>query len=51
MVNWLDHEAENKTGVVEKVYGMMAELNGDHAAKGAASVSDAAAEFAMMGIS
>nr|GEZ74891.1 ribonuclease H-like domain-containing protein [Tanacetum cinerariifolium] len=51
MVNWSDHEAENKTGVVEKVYGMMARLNGDHAAKSAASVSDAAAEFAMIGIS
>nr|GEX35633.1 hypothetical protein [Tanacetum cinerariifolium] len=51
MVNWSDHEAENKTGVVEKVYGMMAGLNGDHAAKGAACVSDAAAEFAMMRIS
>nr|GFD52728.1 hypothetical protein [Tanacetum cinerariifolium] len=33
MVNWSDHEAENKTGVVEKVYEMMAGLNGDHAAK------------------
>nr|GFB33865.1 hypothetical protein [Tanacetum cinerariifolium] len=32
-------------------YGMMAGLNGDHAAKGAASVSDAAAEFAIMRIS
>nr|GFC15346.1 hypothetical protein [Tanacetum cinerariifolium] len=51
MVNWSDHEAENKTSVVEKVYGMMVGLNGDHAAKSAASVSDAAAEFAMMGIS
>nr|GFB57576.1 hypothetical protein [Tanacetum cinerariifolium] len=51
MVNWSDHEAENKTGVIEKVYGMMARLNGDHAAKSAASVSDAAAEFAMMGFS
>nr|GEY08529.1 hypothetical protein [Tanacetum cinerariifolium] len=48
MVNWSDHEAENKTGMVEKVYGMMAGLNGDHAGKG---VSDAATEFAMMGIS
>nr|GFC82825.1 hypothetical protein [Tanacetum cinerariifolium] len=26
IVNWSDHEAENKTGVVEKVYGMMAGL-------------------------
>ncbi|GJW42743.1 putative ribonuclease H-like domain-containing protein [Tanacetum coccineum] len=47
MVNWSDHAAENKTGeVVEKVYGMMAGL---HAYS--ADVSDAAAEFAMMGIS
>nr|GFD41985.1 hypothetical protein [Tanacetum cinerariifolium] len=30
---------------------MMVGLNGDHATKGAASVSDAAAKFAMMGIS
>nr|GEX76963.1 hypothetical protein [Tanacetum cinerariifolium] len=51
MVNWSDHEAENKSGVVENVYRMMAGLNGDHAAKGAASVSDAAAEFVMMRIS
>ncbi|GJX81092.1 phospholipase-like protein [Tanacetum coccineum] len=39
---------ENKTGEVEKVYGMMAGL---HADNGGAGVSDAAAEFAMMGIS
>ncbi|GJV36032.1 putative ribonuclease H-like domain-containing protein [Tanacetum coccineum] len=44
MVNWSDHAAENKTGEVEKVYGMMA-------GHGGAGVSDAAAEFAMMGIS
>ncbi|GJV67454.1 putative ribonuclease H-like domain-containing protein [Tanacetum coccineum] len=48
MVNWSDHAAENKTGEVEKVYGMMAGL---HADNGGAGVSDAAAEFAMMGIS
>ncbi|GJR54162.1 ribonuclease H-like domain-containing protein [Tanacetum coccineum] len=48
MVNWSDHEAENKTGEVEKVYGMMAGL---HADKDGAGVSDAASEFAMMGIS
>ncbi|GJY24276.1 ribonuclease H-like domain-containing protein [Tanacetum coccineum] len=41
-------QAENKTGEVEKVYGMMAGL---HADNGGAGVSDAAAEFAMMGIS
>ncbi|GKB10012.1 putative ribonuclease H-like domain-containing protein [Tanacetum coccineum] len=48
MVNWSDHAAENKTGEVEKVYGMMAGL---HADNGGADASDAAAEFAMMGIS
>ncbi|GJU98865.1 hypothetical protein Tco_1328136 [Tanacetum coccineum] len=48
MVNWSDHMAENKTGEVEKVYGMMAGL---HADKGGASVFDAVSEFAMMGIS
>ncbi|GJS10773.1 hypothetical protein Tco_0367569 [Tanacetum coccineum] len=39
---------ENKTGEVEKVYGMMAGLHTDN---GGAGVSDAAAEFALMGIS
>ncbi|GJU39805.1 putative ribonuclease H-like domain-containing protein [Tanacetum coccineum] len=39
---------QNKTGEVEKVYGMMAGL---HADKDGAGVSDAASEFAMMGIS
>ncbi|GJT60937.1 putative ribonuclease H-like domain-containing protein [Tanacetum coccineum] len=48
MVNWSDHAAENKTGEVEKVYGMMAGL---HADNGGADASEAAAEFAMMGIS
>ncbi|GJS12132.1 ribonuclease H-like domain-containing protein [Tanacetum coccineum] len=50
MVNWSDHaaEEENKTGEVEKVYGMMAGLHSDN---GGTDVSDAAAEFAMMGIS
>ncbi|GJU05579.1 hypothetical protein Tco_1122009 [Tanacetum coccineum] len=48
MVNWSDHAADNKTGEVEKVYGMMAGL---HADNGGADASDAAAEFAMMGIS
>ncbi|GJW24737.1 ribonuclease H-like domain-containing protein [Tanacetum coccineum] len=39
-------ETENTTGEVEKVYGMMAGLHAD-----SADASDAAAEFAMMGIS
>ncbi|GKD66810.1 ribonuclease H-like domain-containing protein, partial [Tanacetum coccineum] len=42
------HAAENKTDEVAKVYGMMAGL---HADNGGADVSEAAAEFAMMGIS
>ncbi|GJT43111.1 ribonuclease H-like domain-containing protein [Tanacetum coccineum] len=47
MVNWSDHAAENKTGEVEKVYGMMAGL---HADNGGADVSEAAAlSFAMIG--
>ncbi|GJW25210.1 ribonuclease H-like domain-containing protein [Tanacetum coccineum] len=48
MVNWSDHAAENKTGEVEKVYGMMAGL---HADNGGVDASKAAAEFAMMRIS
>ncbi|GJY64433.1 hypothetical protein Tco_0465893 [Tanacetum coccineum] len=43
-----DHAAENKTGEVEKVYGMMAGLHGDN---GGVDVSDPTAEFAIMGIS
>ncbi|GKC67435.1 hypothetical protein Tco_1100033, partial [Tanacetum coccineum] len=42
MVNWSDHAAENKTGEVEKVYGMMAGL---HADIGDTDVSKAAAEI------
>ncbi|GJX22791.1 ribonuclease H-like domain-containing protein [Tanacetum coccineum] len=37
MVNWSDHAAENTTGEVEKVYGMMAGLHAD-----SADASDAA---------
>ncbi|GJT89715.1 hypothetical protein Tco_1078560 [Tanacetum coccineum] len=46
--NWSDHAAENKTGEVENVYGMMAGLHTDN---GGAGVSNTAAEFALMGIS
>ncbi|GJT22203.1 ribonuclease H-like domain-containing protein [Tanacetum coccineum] len=48
MVNWSDHVAENKTGKVENVYGMMAGLHVDN---GGTGVSDAVTKFAMMGIS
>jgi hypothetical protein len=50
MVDWKAHEAEEKTDGVEKVYGMMAGIYGDHAGATAAGVYDAAAEFALMGI-
>ncbi|GJY17186.1 ribonuclease H-like domain-containing protein [Tanacetum coccineum] len=47
MVNWSDHAAENTTGAVEKVYGMMAGLHAD-----SADASDCCCLFlAMMGIS
>ncbi|GJT56236.1 putative ribonuclease H-like domain-containing protein, partial [Tanacetum coccineum] len=48
MVNWSDHAAENKTDEVAKVYGMMAGLHADNSG---ADISNAADEFAMMGIS
>nr|GFC89602.1 hypothetical protein [Tanacetum cinerariifolium] len=54
MLNWNEHEAENKTEKGEQVYGLMAGFKSDfidHAGNAVGSVSDAAAEFAMMGIS
>nr|GEV43361.1 reverse transcriptase domain-containing protein [Tanacetum cinerariifolium] len=51
---WNEHEAENKTEEGEQVYGLMAGFKldfTDHVGNAAGSVSDAAAEFAMMGIS
>nr|GFC31706.1 ribonuclease H-like domain, reverse transcriptase, RNA-dependent DNA polymerase [Tanacetum cinerariifolium] len=50
----IKHEAENKTEEGEQVYGLIAGFKSDfadHAGNTAGSVSDAAAEFAMMGIS
>nr|GFA75988.1 ribonuclease H-like domain-containing protein [Tanacetum cinerariifolium] len=47
-------EAENKTEEGEQVYGLMAGIKSDfvdHAGNGDGSVYDAAADFAMMGIS
>nr|GEV89367.1 xylulose kinase-1 [Tanacetum cinerariifolium] len=54
MLNWNEHEAENKTEKDEQVYGLMVGFKSDfadHAGNAAGSVSDAATEFAMMGIS
>nr|GEZ81731.1 hypothetical protein [Tanacetum cinerariifolium] len=54
MLNWNKHEAENKIKEGEQVYGLMAGFESnvaDHAGNAAGSVYNAAAEFAMMGIS
>nr|GFA04502.1 putative ribonuclease H-like domain-containing protein [Tanacetum cinerariifolium] len=54
MLIWNDHEAENKTEEGEQVYGLMVGFKSDftdHAGNAAGSVYDAAAEFAMLGIS
>nr|GEX75828.1 putative ribonuclease H-like domain-containing protein [Tanacetum cinerariifolium] len=54
MLNWNEHEAENKTEKGEQVYGLMVGFKSDfadHADNAAGSIYDAAAEFAMMGIS
>nr|GEV18752.1 copia protein [Tanacetum cinerariifolium] len=53
MLNWNEHEAENKTEESEQVYGLMAGFKSDfvdHSGNAAGSVYDVAAEFAMMGI-
>nr|GFC04085.1 hypothetical protein [Tanacetum cinerariifolium] len=54
MLNWNEYEAKNKTEEGEQEYGLMARFKSDytdHAGNATGSVSDAAAEFAMMGIS
>nr|GFA77540.1 xylulose kinase-1 [Tanacetum cinerariifolium] len=54
MLNWNEHEAENKTEEGEQVYGLMAGFKSDfadHSGNNAGSVYNVAAEFAMMGIS
>nr|GEW15071.1 hypothetical protein [Tanacetum cinerariifolium] len=54
MLNWNEHEAENKTKKGKQVYGLMAGFKSDfedYAGNAAGSVYDDVAEFAMMGIS
>nr|GEU42682.1 hypothetical protein [Tanacetum cinerariifolium] len=54
MLNWNEHEAENKTKEAEQVYGLMAGFESDFAVpagNAAGSVNPTAAEFAIMGIS
>nr|GEW05728.1 ribonuclease H-like domain-containing protein [Tanacetum cinerariifolium] len=50
MLNWNEHEIENKTEEAEQVYSLMAGFKSDFAVP-AGSVNPAAAEFAIMGIS
>nr|GEU48374.1 copia protein [Tanacetum cinerariifolium] len=54
MLNWNEHKAKTKTKEGEQVYGLMAGFKSDfadHAGNTAGSVYNAAAKFAMMGIS
>nr|GEY01757.1 reverse transcriptase domain-containing protein [Tanacetum cinerariifolium] len=54
MLNWNEHEAEHKPEEGEQVYGLIAGFKSDFAypaVNAVGSVYDAAAEFAMMGIS
>nr|GFA32921.1 hypothetical protein [Tanacetum cinerariifolium] len=54
MLNWNEHDAENKTEEAEQVYGLMAGFESDfavHAGNAVGGVNPVAAEFAMMGIS
>nr|GEV65140.1 putative ribonuclease H-like domain-containing protein [Tanacetum cinerariifolium] len=54
MLNWNEHEAENKTKEGKQVYGLMAGFKldfADHAGNAAGGVYNAVAESAMMGIS
>nr|GEX39850.1 hypothetical protein [Tanacetum cinerariifolium] len=54
MLNWNDHNIENKTEEAEQVYGLMARFESDfavHAGNDGGGVNPDAAEFAMIGIS
>nr|GEX62370.1 hypothetical protein [Tanacetum cinerariifolium] len=54
MLNWNEHNAENKTEEAEQVYGLMARFESDfevHANNATGGVHPTAVEFAMMGIS
>ncbi|GJY34764.1 hypothetical protein Tco_0419233 [Tanacetum coccineum] len=51
MLNWSDHEGEDEEKGVAQVYGMFAGDDDDAASDASCDVSDAAAEFALMGLS
>ncbi|GJZ62141.1 ribonuclease H-like domain-containing protein [Tanacetum coccineum] len=51
MLNWSDHEGEDEEKGDAQVYGMIARDDDDAAGDASGDVSDAAAEFALMGLS
>ncbi|GJX23613.1 putative ribonuclease H-like domain-containing protein [Tanacetum coccineum] len=51
MLNWSDHEGEDEEKGDAQVYGMIAGDDDDAAGDASGDVSDAAAEFALMGLS
>ncbi|GJY27441.1 hypothetical protein Tco_0402167 [Tanacetum coccineum] len=51
MLNWSDHEGEDEEKGVAQVYGMIAGDDDDTVGDASGDVSDAAAEFALMGLS
>ncbi|GJW94916.1 putative ribonuclease H-like domain-containing protein [Tanacetum coccineum] len=51
MLNWSDHEGEDEEKGAAQVYGMIARDDDDAAGDASGDVSDAAAEFALMGLS
>ncbi|GJZ70180.1 ribonuclease H-like domain-containing protein [Tanacetum coccineum] len=51
MLNWSDHEGEDEEKGVAQVYGMIAGDDDDAAGDASSDVSDAAAKFALMGLS
>ncbi|GJU16839.1 putative ribonuclease H-like domain-containing protein [Tanacetum coccineum] len=51
MLNWLDHEDEDEEKGVAQVYGMIVGDDDDVAGNASGDVSDAAAEFALTGLS
>ncbi|GJU89348.1 putative ribonuclease H-like domain-containing protein [Tanacetum coccineum] len=51
MLNWSDHEGEDEEKGVAQVYGMIDGDDDDAAGDASGDVSDAAAEFALMGLS
>ncbi|GJZ36988.1 putative ribonuclease H-like domain-containing protein [Tanacetum coccineum] len=50
MLNWSDHEGEDEEKGAAQVYGMIAGDDDDAAGDASGDVSDAAAEFALMGL-